>query len=108
MLLPAIEIDEWVVGRHWGPSAQRRLHQTGSACSRPAGAAGCTAGTRAGSARSESAHAAAGRALNDAGIHTAKKSSRLRTQNVGLRDRKIVSSDCQVQVIFQREIDRIF
>jgi len=72
MLLATIEVEEWVVGRYSGSSAQGRLHQAGSACAGAAGATRRTACAGAWGTRPEAANAAARSSLDDSGIHAAK------------------------------------
>ena len=56
---------------------------------------------------SETAYAAARSTLDNAGIDPTEKSSRLRTKNVGFRNRKIVASDRQIEVVLECQFNRI-
>ena len=48
-----------------------------------------------------------GRVLHHAGVDAAKNSSRFGTKNIGVCDRQVVASDGEIQIIFQRKINRI-
>src|ERR1700689_2794792 len=108
MLVSAAGADERIVGRYGRSGAQCGLHQPGGAGTGAARAARWAACAGARSARAKASYAAAGCSLDDAGIHAAKKSSGLRAENVCICDGKIVASDGQVEIVFEREVDGIF
>ncbi len=107
MLGSAVEVDERIVGRDRRSGAERGLHQAGSAGACAACAAGRAARACAGSASAESADATARSSLHHAGVDAAKESSGLRAKNIRVRDGKVVASDRQIEIVFEREIDGI-
>ena len=107
MFIPAVEIDQRIVRGDRGSRAERRLHQARCSCARSARPASRAARARSRSARAKTADASAWRSLHHSGIDSAEESARLCTQNVRVRDRKIVAGNCQVEIVFQRKIDRV-
>ena len=107
MLDPAVHIELRIVGVDGSSDAQGRLHQAGCARTRAAGAACCTACAGARSSGAEAADASAGRSLHDAGIDAAETCAGLGAKDVGICDRQVVARDCQVEIVFKRQVDGI-
>ena len=107
MLFSAVRSDERIVGRHRRSGSESGLHQSRSASSGPACAAAGTARAGAWSARTEASNAATGGSLHHASVDAAKESAGLCAQNVCVGDRKIVASNGQIQIIFERKINGI-
>jgi hypothetical protein len=72
--------------------------------------AGCTdrraTGTRA-DLRAESAHASAGRVLHNAERHAQNGRTRLGPQHVGVGDVQVIARDGDVEIVLQRQRDRV-
>src|SRR2546423_1110108 len=103
-----IQGESWIVGCHQSACSQGRLHQASSARTCAACSAGCSAGARSWSAGSEASDSTARSALHNAGVHSAKASTGFGAEKIGIGDRQVVARDCQVEIVFKREIDRVF
>ncbi len=57
--------------------------------------------------RAESAHAAAGRVLHDAAVHTENAGAGFGAPDVGIGDVQVVAGDRDVEVVFERQRDRV-
>jgi hypothetical protein len=108
MLVSAVRADKWIVGRHGGPSAQRGLNQSGRTRSGSAGATGRAAGTRAWSSGAKATDSTAGSSLHHTRIYAAKESACLGAKNVRIRDRKIVTGNRKIQIVFECKINGVF
>ena len=71
-------------------------------------AAGGAAGTCSRGARAKASDTAAGSALHHARVHATKESAGFGSQDIGVGDRKIVAGNCQVEIVLERKINRIF
>ena len=68
---------------------------------------GGASGSGAGCALAEAAHAASGGALYHAGVDAAKEAARLGTLDIGVGDGQVVARNRQIEIIFQRQGDRV-
>ena len=108
VFLAAVGIDRGIVGGNRGAGAEGGLHQTRGARTRAARASCRAACARPRGSRAQTSHAAAGSALHHAGVHSPEISARLGAQNVGVGNGDVVAGDRQIQIVLEREIDRIF
>ena len=99
--------DQRIVGGDRSAGAQGGLHQSGCACTCSACAAGRATRSGSGSSRAEAANPTARSSLHHAGIHAAENSAGTGSQYVHVGDRQIVPGDGQVEIVFQRQSDRI-
>src|SRR5437764_1029746 len=107
MFIATVDANKRIEGRHNSSGTERRLHETGSARTCAACTARRAACTCAGSARSESADAAAWGPLHYAGVDTAKEPARLGAQNIRIGDWQVVSGDRQIEVVLERKVNRV-
>src|SRR5947209_10187891 len=100
--------DRRIERRNRSASAQGRLHQARGACARASRPTCGTSGARPRSTGAEAADSTAWSTLNHTCIYAAKNSASFCPQNVGLRNRQIVTGDCKVEIVLECEADRIF
>jgi len=62
----------------------------------------------AGSARGKFAHATAWGTLHNSGIDAAENTARFRAQNVHTGDRQVITSDGDIEIVFQGKPDSVF
>src|SRR5579862_1988805 len=108
MLNSAVEVYEWIERGNGGASTECGLHEARCTSSRTTRTAGCAACSRAGSACAESADASARSSLHYSSVYAAEEASSLCAQDVGIRNRDVVSGDGEIEVIFERELDCVF
>ncbi len=86
--------------------AERRTDQAVGAGADAAGGDGGAAG--AGADRSaQAADAAAGRVLHDAGVDAENVGARLGAQQIGVGDVQVVAGDVDIEIVLERERDRV-
>src|SRR5260370_4515730 len=97
-----------IVRGHGSAGTQSRLHEAGSARTRTTGATGRTAGACSRCSRAVAANSATRSALYNTGINATKASASLRSQKIGISNRQVITGDCQVQIVFESEVNRVF
>ncbi len=107
MFQTANDADRWVVRLHRSSCAQGGLHQAGRAGACSARASGRAAGSGAGCARSEATYTPTRSASHDTGVDAAEGGASLGSLNVGVGDGKVVAGDGQIEIILQRQSDRV-
>src|ERR1017187_3130972 len=107
MLQVANHADRRVIRLHRSSCAEGGLYQTGRACSRASRATGRAAGSRTRCAGPEATHTTARRASHDSRVNAAERSACLGSLNVGVGDGQVISSDRQVEIVLQRQGDRV-
>src|ERR1022692_183121 len=99
--------NRWVIRLHRRSCAESGLHQTGSAGAGSTRASGGAAGARARCARSEAAYTTARCASHNAGVDAAEGSASLRSLNIGVGDGQVIAGDGQIEIVLQRQRDRV-
>jgi len=56
----------------------------------------------------ETSNPATRSSLHYAGVNTTKASATLRSQEIGIGNRQVIAGDCQVQIVFESEVNRVF
>src|SRR3954447_9269772 len=104
VIVENLRLDQWVVTGNRGAGSQGAGDDAGSSGARATRARAGPAGARAGCTPSCLSTGSSG---NHAGVDAAENATCRGAQNVSLGDGNVVTRDHDIEIIFEREVDRV-
>src|SRR5512146_1117235 len=107
MFYAEIPGDLRIIRRDVGTGAQRGRHLARGSGASATSTRRSSAGASARSTRTKSSDSTPRGSLHYACINASENASGFGSQNIGVRNRNVVPGNCNVKVVFEREVDRV-